>query len=300
MAHDEDPPGLALLDKQPNASDIHFCRQHTVGRVDRAKANDLVEQLRELAHALEKRIAFPAANLPLIPGHMPPSAAARYVRDTWDVPTRPVAHLGAILESRGIVIHLAKTTDYSTERTGTYSATADGRPFLIVAPEHTQSVYQYRYACAHELGHLVLHTNSRLDNLRHEREADEFATELLAPWTLIRPLLCRQDLESALRQAQTQWGIPAGRLIARLRGPDSAPTETIDALRNRNTDPDQSVCRYAGETPSLLREAADHAARHGFTRSNLASELCRPLALIRELLGEADSRPRLALVPAHN
>jgi hypothetical protein len=49
--------------------------------------------------------------------------------------------------------------------------------------------------------------------------------------------------------------------------------------------------------PTLLREASELAAKHGFGRTDLAHELCWVEDHLAEVLGEADSRPTLRLVP---
>jgi Zn-dependent peptidase ImmA (M78 family) len=44
-----------------------------------------------------------------------------------------------------------------------------------------RSVYEYRFTCAHELGHLLMHPSPLPGDRQQEREADQFAAEFLTP-----------------------------------------------------------------------------------------------------------------------
>ncbi len=71
-----------------------------------------------------------------------------------------------------------------------------------------------RFVCAHELGHSILHPkvntpflrrNTLLSVDRIEREANEFAVELLMPDELIYE---RQDLAMTIYEASAAYGVP--------------------------------------------------------------------------------------------
>jgi hypothetical protein len=101
-------------------------------------------------------------------------------------------------------------------RVKAYSTDALSRPLVIVTPERFKSVYEYRFTCAHELGHLLLHLTPLPGDRKQEREADQFAAELLTPRAEIEPLLPKTVRMAALDQLSRTWGVSIESLIYRM------------------------------------------------------------------------------------
>jgi Zn-dependent peptidase ImmA (M78 family) len=69
-----------------------------------------------------------------------------------------------------------------------------------------------RWTLAHELGHLVLHSEFVTGDV--EAEADEFAAEFLMPGEMIRPALRKPKLGTLIDLKQ-EWGVSIAALIQR-------------------------------------------------------------------------------------
>ena len=182
-----------------------------------------------------------------------------------------------------------------------YSTSALGSPIVIVTPERAASIYRYRFTCAHELGHLLLHSNPLPGDRVQEREADEFATEFLTPRAEIEPLLPRTMRLATLGQLSETWGVSVESLVRRMG--ECRVVSEISVRRayqrlNGLADfrRDEPVTSYRGETPALLREALALAEQHRLTRAELAAELCWSTRHLNEVLGEDDPRPALKIV----
>jgi Zn-dependent peptidase ImmA (M78 family)/transcriptional regulator with XRE-family HTH domain len=199
-----------------DAADAHFRSLRSTRAKDRAKAATHAEQVWELTYALEKRVRLPDVRLPEVPEGTSPADAAQLTREAWRIDPGPLAHLVATIEAHGVVVTLIPLTNKAITRVSAYSTDALGRPLIVVTPERAASIYRYRFTCAHELGHLLLHPNPLPGDRQQEREADEFAAELLTPRAQIEPLLPRTIRMAVLERLSTSWGVSVESLIRRM------------------------------------------------------------------------------------
>lgn len=284
-----------------DAANAHFRSLRSTRAKDRAKAATHAEQVWELTYALEKRVRLPEVRLPSVPDGTAPTEAARLLRQAWNIGAGPFPHLAATIEAHGIVVTLIPMTNEAVTRVSAYSTDALGRPLIIVTPERAVSVSRYRFTCAHEIGHLLLHSSPLPGDRQQEREADEFAAELLTPKAEIGPLLPRTMRLATLEQLSQSWGVSVESLVRRMAElrvvSEISMRRAFQRLNNmaefRRDDP---VAMYPGEVPSLLREGLALAEQHGLTRRALADELCWTTEHLSQVLGEADPRPELRIV----
>lgn len=186
-------------------------------------------------------------------------------------------------------------------RVKAYSTDALSRPLVIVTPERFKSVYEYRFTCAHELGHLLLHLTPLPGDRKQEREADQFAAELLTPRAEIEPLLPKTVRMAALDQLSRTWGVSIESLIYRMGELRLVSDASIRRAHQRLAQMtefrrDEPLTSYPGELPTLLHEALALAERQGFDRVDLARELCWTPAHLADVLGQPDNRPNLRIV----
>ncbi|WP_100515028.1 XRE family transcriptional regulator [Mycobacteroides abscessus] len=284
-----------------DAANAHFRSLRSTRAKDRAKAATHAEQLWELTYALEKRIRLPDVDVPSVPEGTSPARAAQVLRKAWGIGRGPLPHLVALMESRGVVVSLISMTNEAVGRVSAYSTDALGRPLVIVTPERASSIYRYRFTCAHELGHLILHPNPLPGDRQQEREADEFAAELLTPRAEIEPLLPRSMRMATLEKLSGEWGVSVESLVRRMG--ELRVVSDVSVRRAYQRLNSASVLRrnepisvYRGEVPSLLRDALALAGAHGLTRRDLAIELCWTVSHLDEMLGDEDKRPILRVV----
>lgn len=284
-----------------DAADAHFRSLRSTRAKDRAKAAAHAEQVWELTYAIEKQVRFPAVDLPVVPEGTPPLVAAQTLRAAWGIPRGPVPHLAATMESRGVVVCLIPLTNEAVTRVKAYSTGALGRPIVVVTPERFKSVYDYRFTCAHELGHLLMHPAALPGDRQQEREADQFAAEFLTPQAEIVPLLPRSVRLAALDGLSRTWGVSIESLVYRMGELGIISDVSIRRAHQRLATTaeyrrSEPLTAYPGEVPTLLTEALDLAARHGYDRDALAMELCWTPDHLDQVLGEVDMRPRLRVI----
>jgi Zn-dependent peptidase ImmA (M78 family)/transcriptional regulator with XRE-family HTH domain len=289
---------LAELD----AGNAHFRRLRSTTAIDRGRAAAFAEQVWELAHALEKRVRFPDLDLPDVPDGTKPVDAARLLRTHWGLGSGPVRHLAATMESHGIIVTIIALSRAEVATVDAFSTSWLGdRPIVVVTPERSRTIFRYRFTCAHELGHLLLHREFASGDMRHEREADEFAAEFLTPSEQISPHLPRSIDLAALDRLGRTWGVSVHSLVRRMGELRTVSESSVQRAYQRLSalqpfEAAEPVASYPGEMPMLLQEAQRISDSSGFSVVDLARELQWKPAHVRDMLGMLDSRPTLSLI----
>jgi len=111
--------------------------------------------------------------------------AAALAREVFGPDTEePVRDICGLLESGGVKVGEQKVASY--DFFGLSVAAADGGPAVVVNTWERISVERWIFTAAHELGHLILHlsdydVNHTDEEMKHEKEANAFATAFLMP-----------------------------------------------------------------------------------------------------------------------
>lgn len=290
----------------------HFRALRSTSGAQRNKALGFAGQVWELTYALEKRVQLPLVDLPGFAGgevhpgvDLPtePEAAARELRRYWGLGKGPARHLVRQMEAHGIVVVCPPEADEGTVKIDAFAASGLPRPLVVLTPNRADDIYRHRFSAAHELGHLVLHTESTGDS-QQEREADAFAAEFLTPRASVLPLLPRRMNLAQLADLSRTWGVSVKSLIYRCRevGVISDTTASraykrLHALAEQPGFRPEAVAGFPGEQPVMLRQAFELAEKEqGLTIRELAHQLAWKPDRARELLGMADNRPVLRLV----
>jgi Zn-dependent peptidase ImmA (M78 family)/transcriptional regulator with XRE-family HTH domain len=310
------PPAFFLTGRPHGKLDgsmAHFRSLRSTRAHQRAKAVAFVEQVWELAHALEKRVRLPHVDLPGFSGgevhsgvDLPrdPAQAARALRRLWGLGTGPLSHIVRHMEAHGIIV-VFPPPDEDAATVDAFSTSQLPRPIVVLTANRFDDIHRYRFTAAHELGHLVLHGDTASGDTQQEREADVFAAEFLTPRDSILPDLPRRLDLRRLGQLRHTWGVSVDSLLYRCREvgllSDSAASRAYQRLRELRDQPGfaaEPISGYPGEQPMLLRQAFELAvAETGLTMAQLASALAWPVGRVRELLGMPDQRPALRIVP---
>ncbi|MCT9930774.1 XRE family transcriptional regulator [Planotetraspora sp. A-T 1434] len=293
-----------------DGSMAHFRSLRSTRAHQRAKAVAFVEQVWELAHALERRVRLPHVDLPGFSGGevhplaRDPAEAARALRRLWGLGAGPLSHIVRHLEAHGIIV-VFPPPDEDAATVDAFSTSQLPRPIVVLTANRFDDIHRYRFTAAHELGHLVLHGDTASGDTQQEREADVFAAEFLTPRDSILPELPKRlDLRRLVELKHT-WGVSVDSLLYRCREvgliSDSAAGRAYQRLKTLRDQPGfaaEPISGYPGEQPMLLRQAFDLAvAETGLTMPRLAAQLAWPIPRVRELLGMPDQRPALRIVP---
>lgn len=138
----------------------------------------------ELQAWIEELFDLPVNQVPTVDRKMTPSVAAEYVRARWGLnATQKVANMVKLLESRGVAVY-SIPPEYAD--VDAFSFCWRAKPFVMLNTMKTPE--RSRFDAAHELGHLVLHSerNQCSESKVLEREANEFASAFLMPELSVR------------------------------------------------------------------------------------------------------------------
>ncbi len=230
-----------------------------------------------------------------------PMDAAQQMRELWELPPGPIRDLVAVIERAGGLVLVRDL------RTGDLDAVSqwDGvQPPLVLANALAPGD-RLRFSLAHEIGHLTMHARPAATALQ-EREADQFASELLMPARDIRDELGGGlDLDRLLL-LKRRWGVSMAALARRAQ-----TLAVISGWQYRNVMIEMSTLGYrtkepgaiAHETPRTLHDAARHLADRfsvgeAAAAAGLLSEEFIALYLPERIPGSVPGRPAVTPVPS--
>lgn len=193
------------------------------------------------------------------------------------MPIGPVRDLTAWIESAGVLV---VDQDFSTPRIDGMSQWAGDHAIILV--NSRMPTDRRRLTLAHELGHLVMHSQHQDEDV--EAQANAFAAEFLMPEHVIRPQMRALNLGKLLDLKQ-EWGVSMQALMERAHalGAVSAQ-ERQDFYKRlsrrgwRKQEPGSDT--LPPETPRLAASVGKALADAGLTDAE-----------IRELVGVAPGRP---------
>jgi transcriptional regulator with XRE-family HTH domain len=159
----------------------------------------------DLAMLLERFIALPTVNFPELEFDADNGdeddieRAAEKLRDHWGLGRGPIRNLGGIMEMNGVLLVREPVRCQDMDAV---SCWIGGRPIVLLS-EEVVSGPRDLFNVAHELGHLVLHSDvevssANLDKI--EKQANRFASAFLLP----RDTFSREVLGSSLAYSNHQ------------------------------------------------------------------------------------------------
>jgi Zn-dependent peptidase ImmA (M78 family)/DNA-binding XRE family transcriptional regulator len=283
-----------------HANGAHFRSLRSTSQLERNRASALCEFAWELTESLARRVRLPAFRLPTYPmGH---NASAREierialdVRADLGIAPGPVGHVVRLLESRGVVVTrlLAGVTEVDA-----FSQSFPERPVVcLYADKHDGA--RSRHDGAHELGHLVMHSDAEPGNRVIERQAHAFAAAFLTPAEMIGPSLPSRIRWDHLLQLKACWGVSIKALVFRSRSlgiiSESAYRRAMAGMSNRwgVDEPGEIPAEY----PSLLARATRllDAPGRPYGATQLAADARLPIDLTTALANLEDERPRVVV-----
>jgi Zn-dependent peptidase ImmA (M78 family)/transcriptional regulator with XRE-family HTH domain len=225
-----------------------------------------------------------------------PVDVARALRAIWKLPPGPVQNIVRTIENAGGII---LRCDFETDKIDALSQWVPGVPPLFLANTRIPTD-RLRWTLAHEIGHITMH---RFPTDSMEKEADQFAAELLMPEKDIRPSLLEVSLPK-LASLKPYWRVSMNALLKRAGDLGTIAPRTKSYLwmqmgqrGYRRTEP----VPISPEEPSLLDRLLEmHCNELGYGPSELAKALH---ATVDEVLSEflkkpfhSDNNRRLQLV----
>ncbi|GAA2476128.1 ImmA/IrrE family metallo-endopeptidase [Actinocorallia cavernae] len=219
-----------------------------------------------------------------------PADAAETLRLEWGLPSGPVPNVVEVLETAGALL---VARDLQARELDAVSQWPHGeRPLFLL--NSTAPADRYCFSLAHELGHIVMHTEPG-DGRLQEQQADEFAAEFLMPHEdIVTELRPRMDLQR-LMELKRRWRVSMAALARRAKSL-GVLTEwqyrslmvEMSALGYRTTEP----VTFEFETPRHLAEVVTRLRQqHNLDLSQAAHLVGLELEEFTEIYSSPSSTP---------
>lgn len=232
------------------------------------------------------------------------------LRAQWGLGEKPINNLVDLLQRKGIVIARIELDTHSVDAFS--NITSSGIPFIILGSDK-QSAVRSRMDCAHELGHIILHSHLTKDEVKKnhnilEDEAKKFASAFLLPANDFSNDLFSINLDSFI-YLKEKWKVSISGMIVRTHNLNLITDEQytylfkrISAKKWRVKEPLDDILNF--EEPALLKEAINLL----FDNNRLSNEkLLEDLSLSRKdieslccleegFLGKDEIKPLLRII----
>lgn len=279
------PDDVAALSTTP-----HFRSLRSTSQLARDQAFAYGQLAVDIASSLERHVEFPEAEVPSFPVAVDdrdgdgPERAAQQVRGEWGIGDGPAGHLVRLLENHGVLVVFGPPQASSVDA---YSFDSRLRPVVVLNPIK-RDYYRQRFDVAHELGHLVMHSDAEPGGRIVEDQAHRFAAELLMPAEQIRDLLPSSMGANAWRtlaRLKEQWGVSIQALLYRARWlgqlSDVSYRNAMTTISTRGWRRNEPGLVSVIEQPSLLSRAVELLTQEGIDEAQLIEQCRVPPDLFR-------------------
>lgn len=179
------------------------------------------------------------------------------------------------------------------------------RPLIVL--RELDSWERTRWTLAHELGHLILHTNAAELTDEHEDQASRFASEFLAPFAAVSHSVKSAPSLLNLLPVKQKWGISVGALLRHFHDSGALDNDRYDMLRTQlytriNADTGFTWGRTEPgwddrkpERPRLMSKWIEFAFGVSSPEALMAHRVMWPLDMLQEfLVGQRMAVPTLS------
>ncbi|MEU5903786.1 ImmA/IrrE family metallo-endopeptidase [Micromonospora sp. NPDC047467] len=259
--------------------------------------------MREISRQLETFVRLPNVDIPSArenvteeTRHEEIEKIAESVRKQWNLPPGPVDDVVLELERHGIV-----TTRFNVghAQIDAFSVPFADRPIVVLGADKNLRD-RSRFDAAHELGHLVMHSEHQAGSKAIETQAHQFAAAFLMPAGQIRDQLPARADWPELMRLKAYWQVSIAALLMRARTlgvmTEPAYVQAMKIMSTRGWRQNEPGVLGEPERPVLLPRALEVAASVGIPLSLLAQRAGLPEADVRSIIGaETDERPTVKL-----
>lgn len=260
------------------------------------------EYIKRLTEYLDSKLRLPKYDIhdPNRSGSI--EAIAEQCRADWGLGLGPISSMIRLCESHGVVV----TTFQSLSTEVDALSLATSRP-IFVRNEAKESECRQRFDLAHELGHLVLHDGMVTGDRITESEANQFASALLIPQTMMRTHFPtwfrsgRYDWDKLSEFKQT-WKISKAAILYRAKSlgllTQEQYTSGVVTLRKRSeaiTEKEDHL--IPKERPELLQACFTMLAKKKIFAEDIATELNVNADFLENLVGlQIPRKPKLRII----
>nr|WP_203616164.1 ImmA/IrrE family metallo-endopeptidase [Streptomyces sp. SID13726] len=268
----------------------HFRSLRSTSQLARDQAYAYGQLAVDITNSLERHVEFPDPAVPSCPVPVDdpdgdgPEHAAQLLRQEWAMGDGPAGHIVRMLENHGVLVVFSPPQTASVDA---YSFDSKLRPVVVLNPIK-RDYYRQRFDAAHELGHLMMHSDAEPGGRIVEAQAHRFAAELLMPADQIRSLLPATMGGAAwqtLARLKEQWGVSIQALLYRARWlgrlSDTSYRNAMTTISARGWRRNEPGLISAIEQPSLLPRAVELLTQEGIDESQLVTQCRMPTELFR-------------------
>lgn len=281
---------------------IHFRSNRTTKVATKQVVIARGEYIKRLTEYLDSKLRLPKYDIHDANRSGSIEAIAEQCRADWGLGLGPVSNMIRLCESHGVVVTTFQSV--STEVDALSLATA--RP-IFVRNEAKESECRQRFDLAHELGHLVLHDGMVTGDRLTESEANQFASALLIPQTMMRthfPTWFRGGRYNwaKLSEFKQTWKVSKAAILYRAKSlgllTQEQYTSGVIALRKSSesiTEKEDHL--IPKEKPELLQACFAMLAKKKIFAEDIAQSLDVNVSFLENLVGmEVPRKPRILRV----
>jgi len=282
-------PSSVTAGSLPNSVVPNFRSLRSTSQLARDQATAYGALVHEIVAAFERHVEWPAIKVPAYPVEIREDpacqdsirAAVQLLRTTWVISAEPINHVLRLAENHGIV---SVFSPFQVASVDAYSFQTKLRPVIVMNPLKAD-YYRQRFDLAHEIGHLVMHSDAEPGNHAVELQAHRFAAELLMPLEVIVDQLPRRLLWPRLLALKEYWGVSLQALLYRARElgvySDTTYRNAMKRISREGWRRQEPGARPGIEEPSLLPKALQLLEDAGIPAVRLAAEARVPMNLFR-------------------
>ncbi len=223
------PPHHFLLPPTPEETDSLFYRSMaSATKSARLKAESRFGWLRDIVHYLRGLVQFPAVNFPdfNLPDD-PTRITAEQIEDAaagtrrfWGLGDKPISNVVWLIENNGAII---SRHDLGADNLDAFSQwnSRESMPYFVFGSDK-ESGPRSRFSAGHELGHMILHRNTRSEILNNtatfklvEDQANRFAGAFLLPESTFATDLSYSPSLDHLAAIKFKWKVSIQFMIMR-------------------------------------------------------------------------------------
>ncbi|PWK90333.1 Zn-dependent peptidase ImmA (M78 family) [Lentzea atacamensis] len=167
----------------------------------------------EFFSVIEQKFKLPESTVPSL-DKFSPELAAEFVRRRWNLGDRPITNMVHLLESNGVRI---AAIQHSFVDVDAFCFIRDSTPYVFL--NTSKSAERQRFDLAHELAHLVLHSEQDMElstSKERESEANRFAASFLMPRSAVLTQSMRSASMARILAARSYWKVSAMAMTHRL------------------------------------------------------------------------------------
>jgi len=213
---------------------------------------------------------------------------AMKVRNHWGLGLSPISNLMDIIQKNGIIIFNFALED-TLKNTDGFSQWNNGNPTIAINKDN--NYFRTRFSLAHELGHILLHSDveefDKEELSKIESEANRFASTFLMPEETFKKDIYYVGLNELL-PIKKKWGVSVASIIHRCRSLGYVSEERYVSLQKhiqvkkwKKEEPYDASTKK--EIPLLFRQCIDILLNEKIlTKNEILNELSYPCHLITE------------------